>query len=67
MWIKKRVSGASDEDTWDALVEICSLFGTAAVAVGKHFVYGYPQADDDKVCAHLAHVRALPRNATQIY
>jgi aminoglycoside 6-adenylyltransferase len=37
------------------------------VAVGAHFGYAYPHAEDARVTAHLQHVRALPRDAKTMY
>ena len=53
--------------TWDALFATCNLFRHVALPVAAHFAYDYPHADDARVSAHLAHVRALPKDATTIY
>ena len=53
--------------TWDALFATCALFRRVALPVAEHFAYAYPQDDDARVSAHLAHVRELPQDATTIY
>jgi aminoglycoside 6-adenylyltransferase len=39
----------------------------AALAVAAHFGFDYPQGDDDRVSAHLKHVRNLPADAVEMY
>jgi aminoglycoside 6-adenylyltransferase len=39
----------------------------AANQVGEHFGFGYPRNDDEKVSAHLKHVRSLPKDAREMY
>ena len=46
---------------------MCVLFRMAAQEVAAHFGYTYPQGDDDRVSAHLRHVRRLPRTAAIMY
>jgi aminoglycoside 6-adenylyltransferase len=53
--------------TWDALFAMGDLFRTAACRVAEHFGFEYPHGDDERVSAHLKHVRSLPRNAKEIY
>jgi aminoglycoside 6-adenylyltransferase len=65
-WLRT-CAGGSVESHWDALDAMCALFRTAAHEVAAHFGYTYPQGDDDRVSAHLRHVRALPRDAQAIY
>jgi len=60
-------SGADYNQTWESLDCMLALFRSAAVPVAEHLGYQYPFADDDRVSAHLRHVRMLPRDATQIY
>lgn len=60
-------AGADIDATWDALFVMCDLFRTVALTVAEHFGYAYPRGDDERVSAHLAHVRTLPRNAAAIY
>ena len=63
----KTYAGGSYEQTWDALLAMCSLFRSVALQVAAHYGYTYPNSDDERVYAHLRHVRALPRNAREIY
>ncbi len=60
-------SGAAIENTWDALEAACLLFRTAARSVADHLSYAYPGDEDEKVTAHLQHVRRLPRDAQEMY
>jgi aminoglycoside 6-adenylyltransferase len=53
--------------TWDSLLAMTELFRRIAVAVGQHFGYEYSHGDDQRVSAHLRHVRQLPRHARQMY
>ena len=43
------------------------LFRVAALLVAEHFGYDYPDGDDQRVSAHLLHVRSLPGDASEIY
>lgn len=50
---------ADRERTWDALLVMGELFRTVAAAVAEAFRYEYPYSDDERVTAHLRHVRTL--------
>lgn len=63
----KTYADADFEHTWEALFAMADLFRTVAVRVAEHFGYAYPQGDDQRVSAHLRHVRALPRDAAEMY
>ena len=69
LWVmlEKTYSGAGYEDTWEALDMMCDLFRVAATYVAQHFGFEYPHGDDERVSAHLQHVRLLPKNATEMY
>lgn len=58
---------AGYEGNWDALFAMCRLFRRVALALAPLFGCDYPHDDDRRVSAHLEHVRALPRNAKEIY
>jgi aminoglycoside 6-adenylyltransferase len=60
-------AGADYDATWEALFTMCSLFERAAERVAEHFGFEYPHDDAGRVHAHLAHVRLLPADATEIY
>lgn len=60
-------AGGSYEQTWDALFAMGNLFRAVAVPLAEHFGYPYPHEDDRRVSAHLRHVRALPRDAKEMY
>jgi aminoglycoside 6-adenylyltransferase len=58
---------ASSDAIWESLFAACHLFRATALDVAEHFELTYPQQDDQRVTAHLKHVRQLPRNAKTIY
>jgi aminoglycoside 6-adenylyltransferase len=63
----KTYSDASFENTWDALETMSTLFRQTAIGVAEHFGYKYLYGDDQRVSAHLKHVRFLPKNALEMY
>lgn len=58
---------ADYHNTWDALLTMCELFKMTAQKVATHFGHDYPSGDDERVTAHLRHVRNLPRDAEEMY
>ncbi len=60
-------SGATYDQTWDALFAMCGLFHSVATCVADRFGFAYPYADDKRVSAHLRYVRTLPRDAADMY
>jgi aminoglycoside 6-adenylyltransferase len=65
--LQKTYSDASYENTWEALYTMCDLFRIIAVHVAKNFGFEYPKGYDERVSAHLKHVRVLPGNAKEMY
>ncbi len=65
--LEKTYADASYEHTWDALDVMCDLFRLTAHHVAAHFGFDYPHRDDERVSAHLRHVRSLPKNAKEMY
>jgi aminoglycoside 6-adenylyltransferase len=63
----KTYSDADYDNTWEALFDMCDLFRITALYVAEQFGFDYPHGDDERVSAHLRHVRLLPRNAKEIY
>ena len=59
----KTYADADYDHTWGALLATGDLFRRAATGVAQHFGFEYPREDDERVTAHLHHVRALPRDA----
>ena len=57
----------SYERTWDALFAMCDLFRQSALVIAERYGFDYPTGDDERVSTHLCHVRALPRDAKEIY
>lgn len=60
-------AGADPEDIWRALFTMGDLFRRTAREVAEHFGYGYPEGDDQRVTAHLKHIKTLPKNAREMY
>lgn len=60
-------SDGSYEKLWEALFTSCELFRSIAQKVAAHFGFEYPMGDDERVTAHLKHVRKLPRDAEEMY
>jgi aminoglycoside 6-adenylyltransferase len=65
--LQKTYSDAGYDHTWDALFAACDLFRLTATRVAEHFGFEYPHGDDTRVSAHLRHVRALPKDAGEMY
>jgi aminoglycoside 6-adenylyltransferase len=60
-------SDADYDHIWDALLTMGDLFRRTAIPVAEHFGFTYPFGDDQRVTAHLLHVRTLPRDAREMY
>ncbi len=60
-------SDASYDNTWNALFTMSNLFRQIALPIAAHFGFDYPNGDDQRVTAHLEHVRVLPKNAQVMY
>ena len=69
MWdlLMQTYAGAEYGETWDALIAMTKLFRMAAKPVAEHFGFVYHHEEDDKVSAHLRHVRQLPADAEEMY
>jgi aminoglycoside 6-adenylyltransferase len=65
--LQKTYADAGYDNTWQALFAMCALFRRIATRVAEHFGFDYPHGDDERVSAHLEHVRWLPKNATEMY
>ncbi len=65
--LQKTYADADYDNTWEALFAMCALFRRIATQVAEHFGFDYPDGDDDRVSAHLEHVRSLPKDATEMY
>ena len=65
--LQQTYADADYDRTWDALFAMCRLFRTVAMPLAEHFGFDYRHGDDERVSAHLAHVRSLPRDAKSIY
>lgn len=65
--LQNTYSDAGYDTTWESLFTMCDLFRITAIRVAQHFGYDYPHGDDEKVSAHLKHVRLLPKNAKEMY
>jgi aminoglycoside 6-adenylyltransferase len=60
-------SDADYDRTWDALLTMGELYRRIAIPVAEHFGFTYPSGDDERVSAHLRHVRELTRDAIEMY
>ncbi|HEX8992824.1 MAG TPA: aminoglycoside 6-adenylyltransferase [Anaerolineales bacterium] len=60
-------SDSAPDHTWEALYAMGELFRRVALPVAEHFGFNYPRGDDERVTAHLKHVRSLPRQAKAMY
>jgi len=69
LWVllEKTYADASYENTWQAMFTMCTLFRRVARSVAEQFGLAYPHGDDQRVSAHLEHVRHLPKDAKAIY
>ncbi len=63
----KTYSDADYDHTWDSLLAMGDLFRRVSIPVAQHFGYAYPYGEDERVTAHLHHVRRLPRDAQEMY
>lgn len=60
-------SDAGIDHTWQALFTACELFRAAALPVAAHFGFDYPSGEDQRVSAHIQHVKDLPATAHEMY
>jgi aminoglycoside 6-adenylyltransferase len=60
-------AGSDYDELWQSLLTMGDLFRSVARQVAVHSKFEYPQGDDDRVSAHLRHVKDLPRHATELY
>ena len=65
--LEKTYSDADSENTWDAAFVMCDLFRSAANRVAENFGFDYPRGDDERVTAHLRHIRSLRKDAKEMY
>ena len=65
--LQKTYADANYDHTWEALFTMCNLFRGVAHPIAEHFGFDYPHGDDQRVSAHLEHVRFLPKNTEEMY
>jgi aminoglycoside 6-adenylyltransferase len=65
--LNETYAGAEYDQTWESLEIMCQLFRKTSQFVAENYCFDYPSADDEKVSAHLKHVRSLPKNAKDMY
>jgi aminoglycoside 6-adenylyltransferase len=63
----KTYPDANYENIWKSLFTMGDLFRKMAVNIADPFGYDYPKGDDEKVTAHLKHVKALSKGAKEMY
>ena len=65
--LEKTYADSGYENTWQAMFTMCTLFRRVALSVAEQLGFAYPHEDDQRVSAHLEHVRCLPKDAKAIY
>ena len=65
--IEQTYADADLENIWQSLFATGNLFRAIAHEVANNLGFKYPQRDDDRVSAHLRHVKELPRDAKEMY
>lgn len=65
--LEQTYADADYDNNWRALEAMCNLFRIVGAHAAEHFGFAYPHGDDARVSAHLRHVRALPKEAREIY
>lgn len=65
--IEQTYADADFKHIWESLFAMGSLFRRLAREVASKFGFEYPQGDDDRVSAHLRHVKELPQDTAEIY
>jgi aminoglycoside 6-adenylyltransferase len=65
--LMKTYVGVDDESVWQALFRMTELFRQAASEVADRLGYQYHKGEDERVSAHLRHVKGLPGDAKEIY
>ena len=59
--------GADIEESWDAIFRMCDLFDASAKYVGMELEYTYNGIESENARYFLKHVRALPKDTTEIF
>lgn len=59
--------GGDVEEAWDAVMAMCSLFEETALCVAERLGFEYNLEEGKAARAFLEHVRALPKDASEIY
>lgn len=54
-------------EAWEAVMEMCTLFERTALFVGEALGYQYNEQEGTNCRSYLEHVRALPKDAVEIY
>lgn len=65
--VEQTYADSDEASNWAALLTMCDLFRQTAVPLAAQFGLPYPHDDDQRVSAHLRHVRDLPKTATSMY
>ncbi len=65
--LMKTYVGVDDESVWQALFRMTELFRREASEVADRLGYQYHRGEDERVSAHLRHVKGLPKDAKEIY
>jgi aminoglycoside 6-adenylyltransferase len=65
--LQQTYSDTGYTNIWQALNVMTRLFRRIAIPVSEHFGFEYPHTEDQRVSAHLDHVRRLPKDAETMY
>jgi aminoglycoside 6-adenylyltransferase len=57
--VEKSFAGAGIEENWEALARTLAVFRRAAIEVGSHLGYDYPDRLHERVAAYVAQIKGL--------
>lgn len=60
-------SAAQIDAIWNAVFDMCDLFGKIAIQISGKLSFSYDLREADNSKAYLNHIKNLPNNATEIY
>jgi aminoglycoside 6-adenylyltransferase len=65
--LKTTYAGTSEDEIWQALFSMCTLFRRTAGQVATKYGFSYPSSEDARVSDFLKHIQQLDRKAEKIY
>lgn len=63
----KTYSDCNYDSLWQSLFMAGNLFRTIGGDVAEHYGFNYPYGDDERVTAHLRHIKELSKSAEEMY